>query len=75
MADMNYTIIVLGAWLTLCIVYYYLPVYGGVHWFRGPISNIGDRDADDTNLEGEDSEKVSLSDERKSVVVSSRVCE
>ncbi|PCH39627.1 APC amino acid permease [Wolfiporia cocos MD-104 SS10] len=38
-ADMNYTIVVLGGWIVLCLIYYYLPVYGGVHWFRGPIAN------------------------------------
>ncbi|KAF9489100.1 APC amino acid permease [Pleurotus eryngii] len=40
--DMNYTVVVMGGVLFLSIVWYYLPVYGGVHWFTGPISNIGD---------------------------------
>ena len=39
-ADMNYTVVVLGGWLLLCIAYYYLPKYGGVHWFTGPVANI-----------------------------------
>jgi len=38
--DMNYTVVVLAAWLALCLGYYYLPVYGGVHWFKGPIANV-----------------------------------
>ncbi|TFY63534.1 hypothetical protein EVJ58_g3194 [Rhodofomes roseus] len=48
--DMNYTVVVLAAWLALCLVYYYLPVYGGVHWFRGPIANV--------NVDSEDSDEV-----------------
>jgi len=38
--DMNYSVVVLGGVLGLSIVWYYFPVYGGVHWFTGPISNI-----------------------------------
>ena len=38
--EMNYTIVVCGAWAVICIVYYYFPVYGGVHWFTGPVANI-----------------------------------
>ena len=37
---MNYTIAVGGGWIGLCIVYFYLPRFGGVHWFRGPLSTI-----------------------------------
>ncbi|KAG2047467.1 amino acid transporter [Suillus hirtellus] len=40
-ANMNYTVVVLGGILFLSIVWYYFPVYGGVHWFTGPVSNIG----------------------------------
>ncbi|OCH88536.1 APC amino acid permease [Obba rivulosa] len=39
-SSMNYTVVVLGAWVALCLVYYYFPVYGGVHWFNGPRANI-----------------------------------
>ncbi|KAJ7482281.1 amino acid/polyamine transporter I [Mycena galericulata] len=38
--SMNYTIVVLGGVLFLSLVYYYLPVVGGVHWFKGPVANI-----------------------------------
>lgn len=38
---MNYTVVVLGGVLLLALAYYYCPVYGGVHWFRGPIANVG----------------------------------
>ncbi|KAH7884213.1 amino acid/polyamine transporter I [Phlebopus sp. FC_14] len=37
--DMNYTVVVLGGVMTLAMMWYYFPVYGGVHWFQGPISN------------------------------------
>lgn len=39
-ADMNYTVVVAGGWLLLCVAYYYCPKYGGVYWFKGPISNV-----------------------------------
>ena len=45
--DMNYSVVVLGGVLILSLVWYYFPVYGGVHWFTGPISNIEkEKDAD-----------------------------
>ncbi|OAX32315.1 amino acid transporter [Rhizopogon vinicolor AM-OR11-026] len=40
-AGMNYTVVVLGGILFLSVVWYYFPVYGGVHWFTGPVSNVG----------------------------------
>lgn len=39
-ANMNYTVVVLGGILFLSILWYYCPVYGGVHWFTGPVSNL-----------------------------------
>lgn len=39
--DMNYTVVVLGGVMLLSLAWYYFPKYGGVHWFTGPISNIG----------------------------------
>lgn len=38
--DMNYTIAVFGGVMVLSLIYYYLPKYGGVHWFTGPVANI-----------------------------------
>lgn len=38
--DMNYTVVVLGGWLLLCVAYYYFPKYGGVYWFTGPVANV-----------------------------------
>ena len=39
---MNYTVVVLGGVLTASLVWFYLPVYGGVHWFRGPVRTVGE---------------------------------
>ncbi|TFY70806.1 hypothetical protein EVG20_g2193 [Dentipellis fragilis] len=38
--EMNYTVVVLGGVMALSLVWYYLPVYGGVHWFTGPIATV-----------------------------------
>jgi len=38
--DMNYTVVVLGGVLMFSLVWYYFPVYGGVHWFKGPVPNV-----------------------------------
>ncbi|KAJ7902205.1 amino acid permease-domain-containing protein [Mycena leptocephala] len=42
---MNYTSVVFGGVLLLSVGYYYLPGYGGVHWFRGPVANVKLREA------------------------------
>ncbi|KAI0668854.1 APC amino acid permease [Trametes maxima] len=44
-ADMNYTIVVMGGVMFLSLVWYYFPKYGGVHWFKGPVPTI-DKQAD-----------------------------
>ena len=38
--SMNYTAVVLGGVLILSLVWFYLPVYGGVHWFKGPVRTL-----------------------------------
>ncbi|KAH9987652.1 amino acid/polyamine transporter I [Russula compacta] len=38
--NMNYTVVVLGGVLILSLLWYYLPVYGGVHWFAGPVPTV-----------------------------------
>ena len=48
--DMNYTVVVLFGTLFLSLVWYYFPVYGGVHWFTGPVPTI--QEADDGSSEG-----------------------
>ncbi|KAI0777534.1 APC amino acid permease [Trametes elegans] len=40
---MNYMIAVYGGWIILCLVYFYFPVYGGVHWFNGPQNTLEGR--------------------------------
>jgi len=52
-ADMNYTVVVLGGVLILSLVWYYFPVYGGVHWFTGPVSTI-ERTAANSQRQSED---------------------
>ncbi|KAJ3557761.1 hypothetical protein NM688_g1295 [Phlebia brevispora] len=42
-AGMNWTIVVGGGWLGLCIVYFFFPKYGGVYWFKGPMANVRER--------------------------------
>ena len=37
---MNYTVVVAGGWIILCVLYYYFPKYGGMHWFQGPLANV-----------------------------------
>jgi hypothetical protein len=37
---MNYTAVVLGGVLILSLIWFYLPVYGGVHWFKGPVRTV-----------------------------------
>ncbi|KZT08870.1 APC amino acid permease [Laetiporus sulphureus 93-53] len=63
--NMNYTVVVLGGWLTLCLVYYYFPVYGGVHWFRGPIANVDVGAGDESD--SKEVEKAGIEEEGSSV--------
>ncbi|KAG2135253.1 amino acid/polyamine transporter I [Suillus clintonianus] len=49
--EMNYTVVVLGGFMSLAVFWYYCPVYGGVHWFNGPVSNLVSAD----NKQDEDS--------------------
>ncbi|KAF7795154.1 hypothetical protein EIP86_006302 [Pleurotus ostreatoroseus] len=47
--DMNYAVVVLGGTMILSLVWYYFPVYGGVHWFTGPIPTLSDEDGSDAS--------------------------
>ncbi|KAJ7038980.1 APC amino acid permease [Mycena alexandri] len=54
---MNYSVVVLFGVLFLALAYYYLPYYGGRHWFKGPVSTIdGGADEGDSDV-GEKSEE------------------
>lgn len=56
--EMNYTIAVLGGVMILSLIWYYLPKYGGVHWFTGPVSNVEIQSPSLKHSESMDSEKV-----------------
>jgi len=50
-ANMNYTVVVLGGVLLLSIIWYYFPKYGGVHWFTGPLRTVDAGDTISTDAE------------------------
>ncbi|KIJ63944.1 hypothetical protein HYDPIDRAFT_91196 [Hydnomerulius pinastri MD-312] len=58
--DMNYTSVVLGGVMTLAMIWYYFPVYGGVHWFQGPVSNMNDYQQQPSQGDTESVGKVSV---------------
>ena len=61
-ADMNYTVVVLFGTLILSVAWYYCPVYGGVHWFTGPIATIKDAPEDASSItESSDGKKNRVS--------------
>jgi hypothetical protein len=66
--NMNYTVVVLGGTLVLSLVWYYFPVYGGVHWFTGPVPNVGKDDTADHA-----SKNSCCTDKEVGVVVEKRV--
>ncbi|KAG1721623.1 amino acid/polyamine transporter I [Suillus paluster] len=57
--EMNYTAVVLGGYMFLAVFWYYCPVYGGVHWFKGPISNLSPA------IEGEHKDENSMSEKKE----------
>jgi len=56
--EMNYTVVVLGGVLLLSLVWYYFPIYGGVHWFTGPVANVNTRTSSLGRSPSIDSEKA-----------------
>ena len=66
-ADMNYSVVVLGGILILSVAWYYFPVYGGVHWFTGPVANIDKGLRQDESDLDKDSMKNRNSDVRQEV--------
>ena len=59
--NMNYTIVVVGGTILLSLVYYYLPGYGGKHWFTGPVHTIEEHagsSASAKDSDGSSQEKV-----------------
>jgi len=64
--EMNYTVVVLGGFMSLAIFWYYCPVYGGVHWFNGPVPNLalsnkGEHGDEDSASEKTDKRDIELS--------------
>lgn len=64
---MNYTVVVLGGYMALAISWYYCPVYGGVHWFNGPVANFapsmkgGSRDENSVSKKEQQDAELSVS--------------
>ena len=48
--SMNYSVVVFGGVIILSIIYYYFPKYGGVYWFKGPVSTIEERNNSNEEL-------------------------
>ncbi|KAF8168438.1 APC amino acid permease [Crassisporium funariophilum] len=70
--DMNYTVVVFGGVMLLSLVWYYFPKYGGVHWFTGPVANIGSissLERTDTSKSSDEGEKKDMSHVESTQVV------
>ncbi|KAG2143445.1 amino acid/polyamine transporter I [Suillus bovinus] len=67
-ANMNYTVVVLGGILFLSILWYYCPVYGGVHWFTGPVSNL-EKVSEESASSIEESEEKNVGEDVREVPV------
>ena len=50
-SEMNYTVVVMGGVIIVALVYYYLPRYGGIHWFEGPVRNLPRDDEKEADVE------------------------
>ncbi|KIP03794.1 hypothetical protein PHLGIDRAFT_495706 [Phlebiopsis gigantea 11061_1 CR5-6] len=61
--NMNYTAVVSGGWIILCLLYYFCPKYGGRYWFTGPVRNVGVDSEDAESVGG--SVSVEVVDEKK----------
>ncbi|KAF8526136.1 amino acid/polyamine transporter I [Gautieria morchelliformis] len=72
-ASMNYSVVVMSGVTFGSLVWYYFPVYGGVHWFTGPVRTAegdlsikGSTVVDVDRIEGEKDRKDTISDEGSS---------
>jgi hypothetical protein len=65
-ADMNYTVVVIGGIMALSLGWYYFPKYGGVHWFTGPVSNLSRTPSQEEGLER--SSHSDIADQKKGVL-------
>ncbi|KAI9743981.1 MAG: GABA-specific high-affinity permease [Claussenomyces sp. TS43310] len=64
--EMNYAVVVLGFVLIFCLLYYYLPGFGGKTFFTGPIRTIDDIVADNPMLDQDLEQKIRDERERDS---------
>ncbi|GJJ13295.1 hypothetical protein Clacol_007547 [Clathrus columnatus] len=55
--DMNCTVVVIGGAIFGCLGWYYFPVYGGVHWFNGPMKTVQPASKDSVSSTGPSDEK------------------
>ncbi|KAB5594905.1 Amino acid permease [Ceratobasidium theobromae] len=39
-ADMNYSVVVMGGVMIGSLIWYWFPKYGGVNWFEGPVATL-----------------------------------
>lgn len=66
--EMNYACVVTAATFLFSTLWYYLPKYGGVHWFEGPKSNVDEDDVAAAHLgldmQAEDAKKIASDQER-----------
>jgi amino acid transporter len=60
--EMNYAVVVLGFVLLFCVVYYYVPGFGGKTFFTGPVRTIDD--IIDENEEVREDIERKIADER-----------
>ncbi|KAJ3758082.1 amino acid/polyamine transporter I [Lentinula raphanica] len=59
--SMNYTVVVVGGTILLSLGYYFFPVYGGKHWFTGPVHTIVDEGVASSLGENGDSQAMEKS--------------
>ncbi|KAF8527490.1 APC amino acid permease [Hysterangium stoloniferum] len=57
--DMNYSVVVMSGAIIGSLIWYYLPHYGGVNWFQGPIRTAEEKTSNPTSgtIIGEADEK------------------
>jgi len=50
----------IGGVLALATIYYFLPKYGGMHWFKGPVVTVSREDIAPNVLEGREKDEVEV---------------
>ncbi|THU98801.1 hypothetical protein K435DRAFT_720431 [Dendrothele bispora CBS 962.96] len=65
-SDMNYTVVVQGGVLFLATAYYFLPKYGGMYWFKGPVLTVTREDVSSDLLEAREKSEMEAPSPAKS---------